>query len=203
MELPSQVWSPCTMSSLQMNYSRVAHIDKVTIKAIDSGFVCKADLDAEFARVVAAAVKMLLRPLLEIFHRHFVQRVDLTSHHTQTRTSFHCCRYEPGTERVQALADIAHSALCCHSNETRAPIANLPNSAQLEGTPYHSPKLHLGLCSSVWMWWGMDRQTDTQMTIANIHFASAMPHVKCNNSRTTAESTIRTRDKSKWPVLLV
>ena len=24
--------------------------------------------------------------------------------------------------------------LCCHSNETRAPIANPPNSAQLDGT---------------------------------------------------------------------
>jgi len=39
-------------------------------------------------------------------------------------------------ERVQALADISRSALCCHSNETRAPNANPPNSAQLEGTPY-------------------------------------------------------------------
>ena len=26
---------------------------------------------------------------------------------------------QPGTERVQSLADISHSALCCHSNETR------------------------------------------------------------------------------------
>jgi len=56
-----------------------------------------------------------------------------------------------GIERVQALADSSHSALCCHSNKTRAPIANLPNSAQLEGTPYHSPKLRLGPCSSVGM----------------------------------------------------
>jgi len=37
--------------------------------------------------------------------------------------------------QVQALADILRSALCCHSNETSAPIANPPNSAQLEGTP--------------------------------------------------------------------
>jgi len=44
-------------------------------------------------------------------------------------------KYKPGIERVQALADISRSALCCHSNETRAPIANPPNSAQLEGTP--------------------------------------------------------------------
>jgi len=48
---------------------------------------------------------------------------------------------------------------CCHSSETRALIANLPNSAQLEGTSYHSPKLHLGLCSSVGMQRGTDRQT--------------------------------------------
>ena len=44
-------------------------------------------------------------------------------------------KYEPGIEQVQALADISRSALCCHSNKTRAPIANLPNTAQLEGTP--------------------------------------------------------------------
>jgi len=31
--------------------------------------------------------------------------------------------------------------LCCHSNETRASIANPPDSAQLRST-YHSPKLH-------------------------------------------------------------
>jgi len=48
-----------------------------------------------------------------------------------------------GKERVQALADILHSALCCHSNET-----NPPNNVQLERTPYHSPNLHPGPCSS-------------------------------------------------------
>jgi len=26
----------------------------------------------------------------------------------------------PGIERIQALVDISRSALCCHSNETRA-----------------------------------------------------------------------------------
>ena len=35
-------------------------------------------------------------------------------------------RWRPGTERVQALADISHSVLCSHSNETHAPIANAP-----------------------------------------------------------------------------
>ena len=67
-----------------------------------------------------------------------------------------------GIERVglqlQALADILRSALCCHSNETRAPIANLPNSVQLELLPL--PNLHEGSCSSVGMRRGTDRQTD-------------------------------------------
>ena len=67
---------------------------------------------------------------------------------------------QPAIQRVQALADISHSALlCCHCNETRAPIANPPNSAQLEGTRYHSPKLHPGPYSSVGMRRGPDRQT--------------------------------------------
>jgi len=50
-----------------------------------------------------------------------------------------------------------------HSNETSAPIANLPSGAQLGGTPTIPPKLHLGPCSSEGMWRGTytDRQTDT------------------------------------------
>ena len=62
------------------------------------------------------------------------------------------------------------------------------------GHPYHSPKLHPGSCSSVWMRQQTDRQTnaqtdaqidtrtDIQMAVANIHFASAMPNTKCNDS---------------------
>jgi len=46
---------------------------------------------------------------------------------------------KPGVERVQTLADISRSALCCHTNETHAPIANPPNSAQLEGIPTIPP----------------------------------------------------------------
>jgi len=38
-----------------------------------------------------------------------------------------CKQFQPGIERVQALADILRSALCSHSNETRAPIRNSPN----------------------------------------------------------------------------
>jgi len=66
-----------------------------------------------------------------------------------------------GIERVQALADTSHSALCCYSNESRVPIINPPNNAQLEGTPYDSPNLHPGPCSSVGMRRGTDRQTHT------------------------------------------
>ena len=35
-------------------------------------------------------------------------------------------------------------ALCCHSNATRAPIANPPNSAQLGGSLYHTANGRLG-----------------------------------------------------------
>ena len=60
-------------------------------------------------------------------------------------------------EWVQALADISHSALCCHNNETHAPIANSPNSAQLGGTPTIPP-------SYIWVhavvWECDDEQTD-------------------------------------------
>ena len=38
-------------------------------------------------------------------------------------------------------------------------------------------------CSSVRMRWGTDRHTDTQTAVANVHFASAAPHAKCNNVR--------------------
>jgi len=49
--------------------------------------------------------------------------------------------------------------LYTYSNETPAPIANPPNSAQLEGTPYHSSKLYPDPCSSVGMRRGTARQT--------------------------------------------
>jgi len=48
------------------------------------------------------------------------------------------------------------------TNAIRAPIENPPNSAQLGGIPYHSPKLHPGPCNSVGMRPLTDRQTDRQ-----------------------------------------
>jgi len=50
--------------------------------------------------------------------------------------------------------------------------------AQLEGMPYHSPKLHLGPCNSVGM-----RRGHTQTLVTNIHFATPTPHAKCNNNK--------------------
>jgi len=72
-------------------------------------------------------------------------------------------RYKNNTRHRASTSTRWHIAfgLCCHSNESRAQIANLPNSAQLGGTPYHSSKLHPGPCSSV----GMRRETGTQTDI--------------------------------------
>jgi len=78
-------------------------------------------------------------------------------------------------------------ALCCHSNETHAPITNLSNSAQLGGTPYHSSKLHPGPCSSVGVRRGTHThpkaQTHRQMHVINIHFTSSTTHAKCRYLR--------------------
>ena len=57
--------------------------------------------------------------------------------------------------------------LCCHGNVTHAPIANLPNSAQLWSTPCHFPNLHPGPCSNV----GMRRATGHSHT--DTHVCSA------------------------------
>jgi len=49
--------------------------------------------------------------------------------------------------------------LCCHSNETRAPIANPPNSAQLGNTPTILPS-YIRIRAVVWECG--EGQTDTQ-----------------------------------------
>ena len=60
-----------------------------------------------------------------------------------------CCVYEPGIQRLQAVANISRSALCCHSNKTRAPVANTPNNAQLEGT-HTIPPSYVRVRAVVW-----------------------------------------------------
>jgi len=54
-------------------------------------------------------------------HHNHLEKVNTITNKTRHRAS------------TSTLADISRSALCCHS--THAPIANLPNIAQLEGTP--------------------------------------------------------------------
>jgi len=56
---------------------------------------------------------------------------------------------EPGIEQVQTLTDISHLALCSHTNETSAPIANPPNSAQLEDTPT-TPSSYIWVHAVLW-----------------------------------------------------
>ena len=106
------------------------------------------------------------------------------------REMAHCILNQAYSE-WQALPGILCSALCFHGNETRAPIANPPNSAQLEGTPYRLQKLHPGPCSSVGMRRGTDRQTtdiqtNTQTRVTNIHIASSTTRAKCNNANSYA-----------------
>jgi len=52
-------------------------------------------------------------------------------------------------ERVILLWQHYAFALCCHSNATRAPIANLPNSAQLGASPT-TPPSYVRVCAIVW-----------------------------------------------------
>jgi len=87
---------------------------------------------------------------------------------------------KPGIHRVQALADIWRSALCCHRNETRVPIANPPNSAQLEGTATIPPSYILVRAVVRECGEGQtDTQTDThthrRTAVTNIHFTSDTP----------------------------
>jgi len=73
-------------------------------------------------------------------------------------------------------------ALYCHSNATREPIANPPNSAQLGGSLYHAAKLHPGPCSSLGVRPRTDRHTHTQTRVTTIHFASSTTHAKCKQT---------------------
>jgi len=87
-------------------------------------------------------------------------------------------RNQPQGE-YRALADISRSALYCHSNETRAPIANPPNSAQLGDIIYHSPSYNR---IRAVVWTCGRGQTDTQTHVTNIHFASSTTHAKVINA---------------------
>jgi len=102
-----------------------------------------------------------------------------------------------GIERVQALAGISRSALRCQSNETRAPIANSPSSAQLEGTRTIPPS-YIRVCAVVWESGEGQTHThrQTHMAVTHIHFASATPHAtKCKKDRIWRVATKKTMDR--------
>ena len=93
-------------------------------------------------------------------------------------------------ERVQALADISRSALCCHSNETRVPIANPPNSAQREGTPT-IPPIYIRVRAVIWACGREETDRHTTQTHARdqyIHFLSSTPHAKWSSACTAQRS---------------
>jgi len=80
---------------------------------------------------------------------------------------------QPGIQRVQAPADLSRSGLRCHSNETRAPISNPSNSAQLEGSPTITPR-YIRVRAVVWKWGKgqTDRHTNTQTAVTDIQYVS-------------------------------
>jgi len=126
------------------------------------------------------------------------RRVDFIAGEGRLRRYAYCVR------RAVGLADYRWAppriSKCCHSNTTRASIANPPNSEQLGGIPHHSPKLYLGPCNSV----GMrprtdtqtDRQTHSQTRVTTIHFASSTTHAKCNNLEYRPIIPVQRRDKT-------
>jgi len=96
--------------------------------------------------------------------------------------------------RAQAVADILRSALCCYSNETRTPIPNPPNAAQLGGTPTIPPsyiRIRAVMCAC-----GRGQtDTHTQTRVTNIHFASSTTHEKCNHKNSAIA-----KKKASWPL---
>jgi len=92
-------------------------------------------------------------------------------------------------------SDISRKALCCHSNETRAAIANPPNSIHLDGTPTIPPSpSYIRLRAVVWKCGEGQRDretqththththTQTQTVVSNIHFASSKTPAKCKRA---------------------
>jgi len=67
-------------------------------------------------------------------------------------------------------------ALCCHSNATRAPIANLPNSAQLGASPT-TPPSYIRVRAIVW---ACGRGLHTDGRDHNTFRIAYTAHAKCN-----------------------
>jgi len=97
-----------------------------------------------------------MRPFCQITLATCYKGLRLQRHYHKKTLHGHCTK--PRIERVQALSDISRSVLRYHSNKTCAPTANLPNSAQLEGTPTILPT-YIRVCEVVWEC--CEGQTDT------------------------------------------
>jgi len=110
-------------------------------------------------------------------------KIEPSHNHNQSQSEYkHSLTFR--VRRYMHLQYIRHVHMCCHSNETCAPTANPPNSAQIEGTPYHSPS-YIRVHAVVWECCKgqTNRQTHRQMAMANIHFALATLQAKCNYKR--------------------
>ena len=72
-----------------------------------------------------------------------------------------------------------------HYVVTATKPANSPNSAQLGGTHYYSPKLYIRVRAVVW---ACGRGQTHIARVTTIHFVSATTHAKCNDDRTCRTS---------------
>jgi len=93
-----------------------------------------------------------------------------------------CCRVHPLP---------IGAALCCHSNETRAPTANPPivhNYGASPTTPSYIPVRAV-------VWACGCGQTDKQTRVTNIHFASSMTNKKCTTTTTVLWPLVRDQKK--------
>jgi len=139
------------------------------------------------------------------FNAHFPVKPELTgSPQLSSLTLWHRISYGPDAlpftqptvskhwRKHKALNPARHRAststrwhfafgLCCHSNETRAPIANQHKSAQPEGTPTIPPG-YIWVNAVVWACGRRQRQKHRQTRVTNIHFALSTTHMKCNYS---------------------
>jgi len=86
--------------------------------------------------------------------------------------------------------------LPCHSNENGATIAYPPNSAQLEGTSYHSPSY---IRSHAVVWACGERKTDTQTAVTSIGYISR--RLRFMRFIRPAESRNQTPSRSVQPFL--
>jgi len=99
--------------------------------------------------------------------RLLTERALLTLHRfSNASSSWRQLNEQPGIQRVQSTCWHFAFALCCHSNETRALIANPSNSVQLWGTPTILPS-YIQVRAVMWAC-SCGQTQDTQMRVTTI-----------------------------------